>query len=122
MVPCFLHYEVKWNNLGDNITFLNLSEVSDSVHWGGGGVKMSKYFHLMATSKLLVTYRVWNNHNFIIKFLYLSRQLKKLSKARCLFAVFVYKIAFHIIKHSLTNLTSMYPFSVSLPTEVFINY
>ena len=36
MVPCFLHYEVKWNNLWDNITFLDLSEVSDSVHWRGG--------------------------------------------------------------------------------------
>ena len=72
MVPCFLHYEVKWNNLWDNITFLDLSEVSDSVHWrGGGGMKMSKYFQFMATSKLLVTYRVWNNHNFRIKLLYL---------------------------------------------------
>ena len=36
MVPCFLHYEVKWNNLWDNITFLDLSEVSDSVHLGCG--------------------------------------------------------------------------------------
>ena len=98
------------------------SSVKFLIPYRGVGERMSKYFQFIATSKLLVTYRVWNNHEFRIKLLYPSRQLKKFSKARCPFARLFYKITFRIIKHPLTNLTSLYPFSVSLRTEIFINY